>query len=371
MRIGIDGRIFIFEKLTGISLSVYKILEVWAKQPMNHEFYILSHKPVFLNIDFPDNWHIIVEPEMVNKGLIWSITKLPKIISKLNLDIFWGTSYTLPKKINGVKYFITIYDLAIFKFKDIGTAANSIRLKIFTKRSCYRADGIIAISKGTARDVHEIFGIEHRKIRVSYCGGLTNNVAEKEYDLSKVRDSLIFNEPFILFISTIEPRKNVSTIVKAFDHYKKETKNNIKLVLAGGLGWKYKGILRTIDESINKADIILPGYISNDEKIYLLKHASAFVYPSLYEGFGIPILEAMAFNIPVITTNVSSMPEVGGKASFYIENPLDKIELSDQIKKVLSINAEQMSKLKLLQRDQLNKFSWEKNAKEVMDYFED
>ena len=136
--------------------------------------------------------------------------------------------------------------------------------------------------------------------------------------------------------------------------------------MAGGLGWKYENVIAEIDNSKYKKDINLAGYISNEEKQCLLHNAKCFVYPSLYEGFGMPILEAFQSGTVVITSNISSMPEVGGKAAFYLENVNDEIELSKLMEKVILLKEEEKEIVVKKGYEQADKFTWEKCSNETL-----
>ena len=207
------------------------------------------------------------------------------------------------------------------------------------------------------------------KIEVVYLG--TN--FDTEYSLSKSNESKIlkkFNvqdKNYLFFISTIEPRKNIPTLIKAFETYRDNNiKDNLKLKLAGGLGWKYEEVLNLIENSKYKKDIQLPGYISKDEKKCLFHNTKCFVYPSLYEGFGLPILEAMSNNALVITSNISSIPEVGKDAATYINNVLDYNELASVIQKTLNLSINEKNKLISKGNKIVKEFTWEKCTKEIV-----
>lgn len=371
MRIGIDARLFTKQQYTGIARSVHEILKCWIEKYPEHEYYLFSRRPIYLEFELPSNWHIIDTPWIIDKGKLWTMFQLPKLIRQLDLDVFWGTNYTLPRiTSNKTKYYVTIYDLALFKFKDIGAKNNTVRVKLFSKNACKKANRIIAISEATADDIVDIFGISREKIVVSYCGGLPTGYEKLDYDKSEDINSLLkFEEDYFLFISTIEPRKNIISIVKAFERFIEQTGSDMKLVLAGHKGWNCDDIYAAIKTSKYSERIILPGFISENDKAYLLNNATAFVYPSLYEGFGIPILEAFAYKIPVLTTNISSMPEVGGEAAWYIDDPLDVNALSELMVKASILSETDKQQLQEKMRSQLKKFSWEKNANEMMRIF--
>lgn len=373
MRIGIDGSVFIDKQFTGVTKSVYEIIRRWMVKYPEHEYYIISRTPIYLDLKLPENWHCIITMEEFDKklplmekhGKIWNILKLPGVIQKLDLDAYWGTNYILPIFTNKkTKYYVTIYDLALYIFDGIGERSNLIKLKLFCKNACRIAEKVVAISKATADDIERIFKINKDKIAVSYCG---NSKQKREYDIEKVKDVIKFKEDFFLFISTIEPRKNIITIIKAFEEYCQDTMSTTKLVIAGKKGWNCENVFEVIKISPYKSRIIIPGYISDDDKSYLLSNAKAFLYPSLYEGFGLPVLEAFEYGLPVITSNNSSLPEVGGDAAFYIDDCHDHKKLCELMIEVEKMDIADREVLKKKMDIQLNKFSWDRNADEMMD----
>lgn len=369
MRIGIDATIFGQKEFTGVSNSIHEVLKVWAEIYPEHEYFLISYQDIYVDFELPSNWHKVIEQWYIPKIRFWWLFERERLIKRLNLDLYWGTSYSMPKPIGKTKYVVSIYDMALFKFSHIGQPETEKGIRKETRLSCNRSDKIIAISDATARDISEILHVDNSKIVRSYCGGLPDgytiaSAAAPDHAL------LNFPEPFFLFISTIEPRKNVETIVKAFNEYKKRTNDDRKLVIAGRKGWRSESIFETIHNSPYAEDIIVPGYISNNDRAYLLSHASAFVYPSLYEGFGIPVLEAFAYNLPVITTNISSLPEVGGNAAVYIDDAADYIALSRCMYDVINWSAGEHQERNALMQKQLSFFSWKKNAEEIMQIFQ-
>lgn len=171
----------------------------------------------------------------------------------------------------------------------------------------------------------------------------------------------------MFFLSTIEPRKNIETLIRAFNYIKRKEDTNLKLIIAGGFGWKYGEVIRLFEESEFREDIIMPGYISKEEKKYFYENASCFVYPSLYEGFGLPILEAMANGTLVITANNSSLPEVGGEAAFYYESAFNYGELGNKTIEILNLSEKEKQERREEGMKQVKKFTWEKCAKETFE----
>ena len=199
-------------------------------------------------------------------------------------------------------------------------------------------------------------GIDLQKYSYKYSKSELENI-RKKYNLPK---------NYILYLGTIEPRKNIERIVKAFKKYKKEINDDLKLVIVGRKGWKYDNIMKLI-ESMG-TDIILTGYIDEEDKIPIYKLAQIFAFPSLYEGFGMPVLEAMAAGVPVVTSNVSSLPEVAGDAAILVD-PLNEDEIFEAYKKILS---DKKLQLEMIEKglEQAKKFEWKESAKVLEQIYE-
>lgn len=366
MRIGIDARPLSRQR-AGIGTYVYNIVKNLNKLDKENEYYLFSCREVFIDFELEKNWHIVVEDYKV--GTFWLLNRGSFLIKKYNIDVFWGTQHVLPfGKVKNVKYVLTICDLAQFRIKNIGSAYNSIIQKFFVKNSCKKADKILAISEATKYDIVDIFGIEAYKIACTYLGGTDKVEIPQLSEINDVREKFQVKEDYFLFVSTIEPRKNVDTIIEAFNLLKERYNTECKLVLAGGLGWKYESTIRKIEKSKYSKDIIRTGFVSAKEKQCLFAGACAFIYPSLYEGFGIPLLEAMNYGLPIITTNVSSLPEVGGGAVMYMQGVHDAPGLCELMNTCLGLTTKERSEYKELDEKQRNLFSWEKCSRETLSF---
>lgn len=370
MNIGIDAR-GLDGNRSGIPTYIEEILKrINTQNDTKNKYILYSSREV--KLDFKLNDNIIVKDKKRKLGSFWIYFKVPKMLKEDEIDVFWGTQHCLPKRnryTKNIKYVLTIHDLAIKKLKTVGSLKNTIIQKIFLKKSLKHADKIIAISKATANDIEELYKINKEKIQVVYNGtDIDSNYKVNEKAEKKIREKFkIENTPYLFFVSTIEPRKNIETLIRAFEYMRRREKSNLKLIIAGGLGWKYENVLSLVENSDFKEDIMMPGYISKEEKQFLYKHTACFVYPSLYEGFGLPVLEAMANGALVVTTNISSLPEVGGEATFYYDSVLNYGELGNKILEVINLNKEE-KEIKVNQGlEQVKKFTWEKCAKETLD----
>lgn len=369
MNIGIDAR-GLDGNRSGIPIYIEEIVKQLSDIDKNNKYMLYSTRKVDIKEKLSDN--IIIKDDERRFGSFWMYLKLPKVLKEDNIDVFWGTQHLLPmrnKYTKNIKYVLTIHDLAIKKLKTVGSLKNTIIQKLFVKRSLKSADKIIAISDATKKDIVELYKINKEKITVVYNG---TNLEENSYNLTKEQENQIQekfkikNTPYIFFLSTIEPRKNVETLIKAYEYIRNKNEN-LRLILAGGLGWKYESVLELVQNSEYREDIFMPGYISKEEKEYLFKNAECFVYPSLYEGFGLPILEAMINKLLVITANNSSLPEVGGEAAYYYEEVLNYKNLGNKIIEVLNLNEEIKNKKIMQGIEQAKKFTWEKCARETLE----
>ena len=367
--IGIDAR-GLDANRAGIATYIEKNLEQFSDcKKKNIKFILYSTKKINLNFTAEDNFEI-KECSKYKIGTIFVRYFLPRILYNDKVDVFWGTQHVLPRRnenTDNIKYVLTVHDLAIHKLGNVGNRKNTIIQRMYLKKSCKSADSIIAISKSTKNDIIELFKIKEEKINVIYLG---TNLSSK-YDLSEKDEKKILkkfnveNKEYLFFVSTIEPRKNIVTLVKAFEVLKGQNKE-LKLILAGGLGWKYENIVSAINESKYKDDINLTGYVSKDEKDCLMHNCKCLVYPSLYEGFGLPVLEGMAHETIVVTSNNSSLPEVGGDIVFYYNNVSDYNELASVIQKVLEMNDKDKKVIIKKGLSHIKNFSWEKCAKEIL-----
>ena len=373
MKIGIDARTLVKNRV-GMGVYTHEIIKQLNYLDKENEYYLYSNKKIYIDFKLNPNWKICEYNSKI--GTFWLYFILPKILNKDSIDIFWGTQHCLPKRnkfTKSIKYILTVHDLAILKIKRVGEWKNTIIQKIFLKRSCKSADKIIAVSKATKKDLIEILGLKNEKIDVVYEGTTPIEKSTSEViDENKIIDKFdLKNKSYLFFLSTIEPRKNLDTVIKAFEIYKKDSKDDLKFIISGGIGWKCQKTLKMINNSEYKNDIIMTGYIEKTEKKILFENCVAFMYPSLYEGFGLPVLEAMQRGALVITSNISSLPEVGGNAAIYLNDVKNEKELENIIKNVVNMKLEDKQKYINEGYEQIKKFTWEDCAGQVLAEFKE
>ncbi len=280
------------------------------------------------------------------------------------------------------KKIVTFHDLSFERYGDFFSAKQIFWHNFVNpKKLAEEADFIVAVSESTKYDLMEIYGIPANKIRVVYSGILKKNqkpipsTRDKNQNdnlkIKNIKDKYNLPDNYILYLGTIEPRKNIIGLIKAFELFKKDyppLSARYSLVIAGSKGWLYEDIFRMAKNSIYKDDIIFTDFVSDGDKNYLYKLSSLFVYPSFYEGFGFPPLEAMQNGAPVITSDCSSLPEVVGGAALMV-NPRDISQMARVMGEVLENKKLAETMIEKGYR-QAEKFSWEKCARETLKVFE-
>jgi anaerobic magnesium-protoporphyrin IX monomethyl ester cyclase len=299
--------------------------------------------------------------------ILWEQMILPIYSRKDRLDLFHYTDHALSLFQGTRPIIITVHDIAYVRFPNLLNKSRQLYKKNILKISIERADIIVADSFSTKRDIVEYYGVKEEKIKVVHLG-----VERRFHPISNVEEYRLRNSlpsKMILNVGTLEPRKNVITLIRAFSKLKKKDCNDYKLVIAGDRGWLYEGILEEIENNDASQSIMYLGVIKDDDLPVLYNCADIFVYPSRYEGFGLPPLEAMACGIPVITSNTSSLPEVVGDAGIMVD-PTDIDSLCEAMHRVMT-NKElwQHMSRKGLQRSSL--FSWEKTTTEILGIYDE
>ncbi|NEP15711.1 MAG: glycosyltransferase family 4 protein, partial [Leptolyngbya sp. SIO4C1] len=234
-------------------------------------------------------------------------------------------------------------------------------------RTCLSwTDLILTISENSKKDIIEYFQIPPERIKVVSAATHLGKDTLRQKEVKKIIASIDygFSKPYILFVGNIEPRKNIVTLIQAFNHLKKTYQVPHQLVLVGQKSWKCKPIFAAIDESPWAQEIHHLDYLSNEQLAVFYEKASVLAYPSYYEGFGLPVLESMIFETPVVTSNTSSLPEVAGEAALLI-NPNDFEELAEAILKVLTEDGLRQCLIKK-GKDQAQKFSWQATARKTL-----
>jgi glycosyltransferase involved in cell wall biosynthesis len=355
---------------TGVAWYLHNLIWQCGKIGGNAEYHLINCKKEYSEFPFGN-----ISNE---KGLFFK--KESFVVNLLNdlsvafkarprkFDLVFNPCHAMTYFYFSIPCVVLVFDLTPVLFRDTHSVQSNFVHKYILPRTLRNADKIIAISQNTKNDLIKHFNIPEDKIRVVYLAVNNNYKPVSNEEVKRVKDKYNPNSPFILYVGTLEPRKNIVRLIDAF-HRLKQKEIPHKLVIAGKKGWKYENIFGEIEKLKLKDDVIFTGYVSDEDLPALYNAADLFVYPSIYEGFGLPPLEAMACGTPVITSNTSSLPEVVGGAGIMVD-PYNIDELSNKMQEVLtSKNLRKELSEKGLKRAKM--FSWEKCAKETLEVFED
>lgn len=282
-------------------------------------------------------------------------------------------NYIVPPYIKGYVV-LTVYDLVYLKHPDTMSNRNLRNLKMNFLRSIDRADLIITISEASKQEIIQHLNIEPDKVKIvppavdhkAYCK-LEVNEGDKTVEIIKNKYNLPDN--YLLYLGTLEPRKNIESIIKAYSRLSIELKEQYKLVIAGGAGWKYETIYKLVDELGLKDTIVFTGFVDEEHKTVIYNLAEIFVFPSLYEGFGMPPLEAMACGVPTIVSNIPSLSEVVNDSAIKVE-PHDINVLKESISMLLT-NEVLRRKYSELGISRASNYTWENSSMKLMEYYRD
>jgi len=285
---------------------------------------------------------------------------LPCLLMIHRIDVLHSLHYSFPLVRFGTKQVVTVHDMTFFNMSEVHERVKRLYFRFFIRADVRFANKVIFISHSTMTDCTTRLGAVRGTSAVIHLGkseAFRTGLAAS--GIRRVKEKYGLNAEFVLFVGTIEPRKNLSRLVSAFATVC-DKHSALLLVIAGMKGWMYDGLLEMVKDLNLQSRVIFTGFVPEEEKPFLIAAAKVFAYPSLYEGFGIPVLEALACGIPTVTSNVSSLPEVAGDAALTID-PCSVTELSSALEKLIS-DEPLRERLKREALRQAAKFTWTKTA---------
>ena len=367
MRIAIDARVVTNKKDAGLItyvLNLIKYLKIVA--PDNLYFCYVDKRDILLKDNKSCKAWAGLENHII--GDLWEQLWLPIDLHIKKVDIYHGTAARLPA-INSSKYILTVYDMVAFKHPEFASKRFSLYTRKLLKSAVRRADKIIAISEHTKKDIIEILKVPSEDVEVIYPGvDDIFKVMDKEWAYSVIKRKYNLNKRFILSVGNLEPRKNTKNLLLAYKLLLDEHLNH-QLVIVGPQGWKAQEIFDFVEKIGISENVIITGYVDSNEMPILYNAADVFVFPSLYEGFGLPPLEAMACGTPVVASNNSSLPEILGDAAIMV-NPLNVEDIKERIKRVL-FDKTLREKMISLGLERVKDFSWEKTVRQTLEIYKD
>lgn len=305
-------------------------------------------------------------PTFFRLGLLFLMNRLPAGFSQPwfpATDVFHATRILNPPR--RARLTATIHDLTCWLLPDTHLPANVIFEKRYAETIWKRADGLIAVSENSRNDAVRLLGIPQEKIQVIYPGVPETYFSIDQGEVQRVRARFRLERPYLLYVGTVEPRKNVDLLLDAYSDLAGSISGEFDLVIAGSHGWASQATMSRLKSP--PANVRYLGYVPEGDLPALFAGATAFVYPSLYEGFGFPVAQAMAAGVPVITSGVSSLPEITGGAAVLID-PRSRLELRDAMANLLT-SPSRLADLRESGRTQARKFSWPTSAAQSLDFF--
>lgn len=363
MKIGIDARNLV-TSMTGIGRYVLEMSRHLAL--LGHQLHLYLPEAPYGDLKQLSGVELRISrfPGGISR-MVWAQTELPRLAAKDDLDVFWGPAHRLPFVLDRrIARVITIHDLVWRNMAATMRWQTWLGDRWLMKPGVAIADQIVADSMATANALTNEFPRCARKVNVIYPGLTTISGTDFSTKISQIG----IDRPYILFVGTLEPRKNLLRLLQAYAALPESTREQYLLVLAGGQGWRLGDLKKHIADLQIEGLVRLTGYVSDADLAMLYSNARLLAMPSLYEGFGFPIIEANARGIPVLTSNTSSMPEVAGKAGVLVD-PVDVRSIRDGLQN-LATDDRLYTRLAENARPNSARFAWTHSAHALQTVFE-
>jgi glycosyltransferase involved in cell wall biosynthesis len=299
--------------------------------------------------------------------ILWEQLALPLRL-RGRFELLHGLAFAVPLAWPG-RSVVTILDLSFLRFPGMFNRGNRLYLGYSARLAARRADRILTISEHGRREVIELLGVPPERVTTTYCAADARFRPLPAEEVEGFRRAKQLPERFILCLGTIEPRKNVATLLRAYATLRSEWRSAPKLVLAGGSGWMYEDVFRLIGQLGLGEHVLLPGYVEGAEQALWYNAAAVLAYPSLYEGFGLPPLEAMACGTPVVASDAASLPEVVGETGLLV-SPLEERAWTTALRRILE-DERLAAELRRAGPERAARFSWRRMALETLRCYED
>jgi glycosyltransferase involved in cell wall biosynthesis len=371
MKVAIDVRTILSNR-SGVGNYVLHLIQNLKKVDPESIYYYLSLKK---NLPFLGSFASEQNPlltvfshESHPLGDFWEHFVLPVRLMKKGIDIFHGPASLIPFRKDHYRVVVTIHDLVAFLFPETIPLKYGAYMRYLLRHAVKRANRIISVSYHTRQDLIDILKVPSEKITVIH---EAPSPIFRPYDPMEVKTFLKerygIQKKYIYHLGNIEPRKNLIVLLEAFTRVCRELGPEVQLVVSGQKGWLIRSLSQFLKNYPNRDQVLFTGYVPVEELPFFMNGAELFVFPSLYEGFGLPVLEAMSCGTPVISSNRSSIPEIIGSAGILID-PTDTRELADRIIFLLGSRKER-ERLSLSGKEQAAGFSWEEAARRTLDVY--
>lgn len=361
MVIAVNTRLLLNEP-EGYGYFIHGLFQNLAKNHPKHQFYFLFDRPYRKQYIFSSNVHPLVVSPPARLPILWKYwfdVKVPFVLNKIKADVFVSPDGYCSLTSSRPQCMV-VHDLG-FLHHPQAYKKNHVRfLKRNTPKFLRKAKRVVTVSQFSKEDILKYYKINPDKIDVVYNGVKAIFHPLSFEEKTAVKEKYTEGTEYFIYIGAIQPRKNLINLLKAFSLFKKRLQSNMKLVIAGRVAWKNEEFLKLIKTYKYKADVVLTGYLPEEELSLLLGAAYALAYPSLFEGFGVPVVEAMKCEVPVLTSEKTAMQEIAGDAALYFD-PNDPVDIADKLMLIYKdekLRREQIEKGKSI----AEKYNWQQSA---------
>ncbi len=375
MWIGIDASRATGARLTGTERYSREIIAALLSIAPQHCFRLYLREALDRDFLLPHHRSDGVQPVIISRRRLWTHLGLARELAARPPDALFVPAHVLPMSFirssarRRIHTVVTVHDVGYRRFPDAHPPVQRLYLDLGTWLSVRCADVVIADSEVTRRDVIHFYGGGRAddRVVVAHPGPLLlAEVQEDEVRRALTKFGLDGGQPYVLHVGTLQPRKNLRRLIQAWARFvARSDSSEMRLVLAGGRGWGSEDLHAEVEAAGLQASVVFTGYVSEAEKAVLLRHARAYVFPSLYEGFGFPVLEAQLVGVPVACSNTSSLPEVAGEAALLFD-PLDVEAIARALE---TLFGDEGLRARLIEagRRNLARFSWDACARTVLE----
>lgn len=362
MVIAVNTRFLLPDYLEGYGYFIYETFKRIVKNNPQHQFVFIFDRPYDDGFVFAPNITPVLTGPPTRHPLLWKLwydIKVPAVLRKVRADVFVSCDgfCSLGTK---VPQCLVVHDLSFLHYPRFIKKSHLLYYKRNTPRFLAKAAGVTTVSAFSKEDIVRAYNVAETKIDIVYSAAKEIFKPVTTEVKKEIKERYTGGKEYFIYTGAIHPRKNLMNLLKAFSVFKKRQQTGMKLVLAGRLAWKYESFTKSLETYKYRNDVVLTGYIEEQELAKLTGAAYAMVYPSLFEGFGVPVLEAMQCGVPVITSSGTSMQEIAGEGAVYA-NPENINEIAE---KMMLIYKDENLKKQLVEKGKeiAAQYSWDKTA---------
>jgi glycosyltransferase involved in cell wall biosynthesis len=321
MKIAVNTRFLLRDHLEGVGYFLYETLQRITMNHPEHDFIFIFDRPHDPRFIFSSNVTAVIAGPPARHPLLWKLwydIRIPAVLKKYKADVFVSCDGFCSLTTN-IPQCLVVHDLAFLHYPAFLPKAHELYLKRYTPKFIAKSVVTATVSVFSKNDILTHYKVDEAKITIVHNAAKeffrVATAQEKEETKNRYTD----DKDYFLYTGSIHPRKNLTNLLKAFSVFKKKQKSNFKLVIAGRLAWKYKSFVESLKSYKYRSDVVMTGYLPETELVKIMGSAYALVYPSLWEGFGVPVLEAMRCEVPVVTSGGSAMQEIARDGALYAD----------------------------------------------------